>query len=88
LTAAANIENLENKMSKVEEKIMILEGQIKLCNQHERPSEPLRQLQSEKSFLQSEKQQLHAEKLVYMQSPPTGSRKFKSLTNSILNSGE
>ena len=52
---------------------MILEGQIKLCNQHERPSEQLRQLQSEKTFLQSEKQQLRTEKLIYMQSPLTGS---------------
>jgi hypothetical protein len=59
-------------MNKTREKIMIIEGKIELC---EGNPEQLRQHQRDKAFLQSELQQLHAEKLIVMQSSPTGPRK-------------
>jgi hypothetical protein len=75
-SCAEKIADLDDKIKKVEDKISNVEEKVHLQSEQgiegAAPSEQLMQLQRDKYFLFSEKQQLRAEKLIILQPPPRG----------------
>ncbi len=86
-SCSEKIADLDDKIKKVEDEILNVEGKIHLQseqgNEGAAPSAQLMQLQRDKFFLLSEKQQLRAEKLIIMQPPPTGLQGPLNLTTFV-----